>query len=422
MGPTTHEDDDHAAHAAARRRGRRPHAGADGHLPGRARSSSSSSASRRSTTAAPRPSGRSSTAAATRPTPPAPARRFGCRPTCKLGDRGQPGPRPAHAQGRRAGLRRARLGRGARRRRMTSMTPSGGSTKPSVSGVDWLEPGAPVRRPSLARGDPALGADDQGTDLHADRGDRGRADHLAAGDPGRRAQLGLPLHVDARLDVHAAGAAPPRTRLGGGRVHAVRRRPRAQQRRRPADHVRDRRSPRPDRDASARISPGYSGAHPVRIGNGAFDQRQNDVFGAVLDSILKHTMHSQRLPRRLWPIVQAQAECATNVWRQPDQGIWEARGKPQHYVSSKLMCWVAMDRAAKLAAIRDDPELAGQRGRPPRRRSTPTSSSTGSRRACCASTTTPRRWTPRRCWRRSSASSPAMTSACTSRCSRSPTT
>ncbi|MFZ0091582.1 MAG: glycoside hydrolase family 15 protein [Solirubrobacteraceae bacterium] len=99
---------------------------------------------------------------------------------------------------------------------------------------------------------------------------------------------------------------------------------------------------------------GYAGASPVRIGNGAFDQRQNDVFGAVLDSILKHCMHSQRLPRRLWPIVQAQAECATNVWRQPDQGIWEARGKPQHYVSSKLMCWVAMDRAAKLAAIRDD--------------------------------------------------------------------
>ena len=55
---------------------------------------------------------------------------------------------------------------------------------------------------------------------------------------------------------------------------------------------------------------GYAGASPVRIGNGAFDQRQNDVFGAVLDSILLHTRRSQRLPRRLWPIVQAQAECA----------------------------------------------------------------------------------------------------------------
>jgi alpha,alpha-trehalase len=97
---------------------------------------------------------------------------------------------------------------------------------------------------------------------------------------------------------------------------------------------------------------GYAGARPVRVGNGAFDQRQNDVFGSALDSILLHTRRSQRLPRRLWPLVQAQAECASAVWRQPDQGIWEARGEPQHYVSSKLMCWVALDRAAKLAAIR----------------------------------------------------------------------
>jgi GH15 family glucan-1,4-alpha-glucosidase len=104
---------------------------------------------------------------------------------------------------------------------------------------------------------------------------------------------------------------------------------------------------------------GYAGARPVRIGNGAWDQRQNDVFGAVLDSILLHTVHSKRLPRRLWPIVQSQAECATGIWRQPDQGIWEARGKPQHYVSSKLMCWVALDRAAKLGEIRGDPKLQG---------------------------------------------------------------
>ena len=102
---------------------------------------------------------------------------------------------------------------------------------------------------------------------------------------------------------------------------------------------------------------GYADARPVRIGNGAFDQRQNDVFGAVLDSVLLHTQRSQRLPRRLWPIVQSQARCATEVWREPDQGIWEARGKPQHYVSSKLMGWVALDRASKLAEIRGDAEL-----------------------------------------------------------------
>jgi GH15 family glucan-1,4-alpha-glucosidase len=101
---------------------------------------------------------------------------------------------------------------------------------------------------------------------------------------------------------------------------------------------------------------GYAGARPVRVGNGAWNQRQNDVYGAVLDSILLHTRRSERLPRGLWPLVQSQATCATAVWREPDQGIWEARGEPQHYVSSKLMCWVALDRAAQLAGIRGDPD------------------------------------------------------------------
>jgi len=80
----------------------------------------------------------------------------------------------------------------------------------------------------------------------------------------------------------------------------------------------------------------------------------------VLDSILLHTRRSQRLPRRLWPIVQSQAACATKVWRDPDQGIWEARGDPKHYVSSKLMGWVALDRAAQLAAVAGEPKLETQ--------------------------------------------------------------
>ena len=166
---------------------------------------------------------------------------------------------------------------------------------------------------------------------------------------------------------------------------------------------------------------GYAGARPVRIGNGAFDQRQNDVFGAALDSILLHTRRSKRLPARLWPIIQAQAECATGVWREPDQGIWEARGKPQHYVSSKLMCWVALDRAAKLAEIRGDPELqATWQGAP--RRSARTSSSTASASgASCASTTRPTRSMRRCCWRRCSGSCLVTTIACTRPCSRSRT-
>jgi len=103
---------------------------------------------------------------------------------------------------------------------------------------------------------------------------------------------------------------------------------------------------------------GYEEARPVRIGNGAFDQRQHDVYGAVLDSVYLHTKMSGRLPQRLWPVLEAQVECAINVWTEPDQGIWEARGAPQHYVSSKLMCWVALDRGARLAEIRGEPELA----------------------------------------------------------------
>ncbi len=107
---------------------------------------------------------------------------------------------------------------------------------------------------------------------------------------------------------------------------------------------------------------GYEGARPVRLGNGAFDQRQNDVYGAVLDSILLHTRRSKRLPRRLWPLVKSQAEGALASWREPDQGIWEARGAPRHYVSSKLMSWVALDRAAALAGIREDPALEQEWG------------------------------------------------------------
>jgi alpha,alpha-trehalase len=99
---------------------------------------------------------------------------------------------------------------------------------------------------------------------------------------------------------------------------------------------------------------GYAGARPVRVGNAAYAQRQNDVYGAILDAVLLQTRHSGHMPRRLWPIVESQAERATQVWREPDQGIWEARGQPQHYVSSKIMCWVALDRAAALAQIHGD--------------------------------------------------------------------
>ncbi len=116
-----------------------------------------------------------------------------------------------------------------------------------------------------------------------------------------------------------------------------------------------------ERDLEERILPGltgYEGSVPVRVGNGAFTQRQNDVFGAVLDSIYLHTKMGGHIPQRLWSVIQDQARCATNAWQMPDQGIWEARGEPKHYVSSKLMCWVALDRAARLAEVEGERSLA----------------------------------------------------------------
>jgi len=103
---------------------------------------------------------------------------------------------------------------------------------------------------------------------------------------------------------------------------------------------------------------GYEGSVPVRVGNAAYSQRQNDVFGAVLDSVYLHTKMGGHIPERLWPVLRDQVQCALSVWERPDQGIWEARGKPRHYVSSKLMCWVAADRGARLAEREGEFELA----------------------------------------------------------------
>jgi GH15 family glucan-1,4-alpha-glucosidase len=103
---------------------------------------------------------------------------------------------------------------------------------------------------------------------------------------------------------------------------------------------------------------GYEGARPVRIGNNAFSQRQNDVYGALLDSLYLHTKVARNLQAPGWGIVQDQVEAAASVWQQPDQGIWESRGKPRHHVTSKLMCWVALDRGSRIARWHGEHELA----------------------------------------------------------------
>jgi alpha,alpha-trehalase len=103
---------------------------------------------------------------------------------------------------------------------------------------------------------------------------------------------------------------------------------------------------------------GYEGARPVRVGNGAFDQDQHDVWGAILDSFYLHAKSRDHVPDRVWPILKHQVEAAIANWREPDRGIWEVRGEPKHFTSSKLMCWVAVDRGRRLAELREDIELA----------------------------------------------------------------
>jgi alpha,alpha-trehalase len=105
---------------------------------------------------------------------------------------------------------------------------------------------------------------------------------------------------------------------------------------------------------------GYEGARPVRVGNGAFNQEQHDVWGALLDSVYLHTKSRDHLPERLWPMLKKQVETALEKWREPDRGIWEVRGTPRHFTSSKLMCWVAADRGARLAEIREELEYAAR--------------------------------------------------------------
>jgi alpha,alpha-trehalase len=78
----------------------------------------------------------------------------------------------------------------------------------------------------------------------------------------------------------------------------------------------------------------------------------------VLDSVYLHTKMGGHIPQRLWPVIQDQVRGALGIWKQADQGIWEARGEPKHYVSSKLMCWVALDRGSRLAEIEGEAELA----------------------------------------------------------------
>lgn len=94
---------------------------------------------------------------------------------------------------------------------------------------------------------------------------------------------------------------------------------------------------------------GYRGSRPVRIGNGAAKQKQLDIYGELLGSAYEFVRLGGKLDPPLMAFLSRVADRAAAVWREPDYGIWEVRGDPRHFVYSKVMCWVALDRAVRMA-------------------------------------------------------------------------
>ena len=166
---------------------------------------------------------------------------------------------------------------------------------------------------------------------------------------------------------------------------------------------------------------GYMGSQPVRIGNAAYDHLQLDIYGELMDSVYLYDKYGAPIGYDAWTNIVRLIDWVCANWRQPDEGIWEVRGGRQEFLYSRVMCWVAIDRAIRLASKRSFPaplarwheardtiyqdiftrfwDPTRQRVRPARRRHA--------------------RSTPRRCSCRSSASSPPPTRAGSPRCARS---
>ncbi|MCA1672913.1 MAG: glycoside hydrolase family 15 protein, partial [Actinobacteria bacterium] len=110
---------------------------------------------------------------------------------------------------------------------------------------------------------------------------------------------------------------------------------------------------------------GWRDSRPVRVGNGAWNQRQVDVYGVLLDAAYRlfDRLNPDHPGATAWrEFLVACADTAVTRWREPDHGIWEVRGEPRHFVYSKLMCWVALDRAITLAdALRAADRVTGWR-------------------------------------------------------------
>jgi GH15 family glucan-1,4-alpha-glucosidase len=109
-----------------------------------------------------------------------------------------------------------------------------------------------------------------------------------------------------------------------------------------------------DEVALDRLS-GYENSRPVRIGNAAYEQLQLDIYGEMMDSIYLANKYGHAISNAGWLDVQRMLDWLRSNWRRPDEGIWEVRGGPREFLHSRVMCWVAFDRALRLALKRSLP-------------------------------------------------------------------
>jgi GH15 family glucan-1,4-alpha-glucosidase len=100
---------------------------------------------------------------------------------------------------------------------------------------------------------------------------------------------------------------------------------------------------------------GYRGSRPVRVGNGAYNQLQLDIYGELLDSVYLYNKYGTPISYDLWKHLRRMINWVCDNWHRTDEGVWEVRGGQQHFVYSKLMCWVAVDRGLRLADKRSFP-------------------------------------------------------------------
>jgi GH15 family glucan-1,4-alpha-glucosidase len=134
------------------------------------------------------------------------------------------------------------------------------------------------------------------------------------------------------------------------------------------------------------------------VGNGAWNQRQHDVWGMILDAVdVQFRRNASQIEMPLWEGLAGFVQAALKHWREPDQGLWEVRGEPKHFTASKVMCWVAASRGADLARQRGDERAKQWQAGADEIRAEVLEKGVSDDRACSGSITRPTIWTPRCC-------------------------